>query len=541
MNFYARKLGLFISVFALSAVIFGTSACAEVNTSDTDLMGDTAFVNKIENLDSETAENAIYVSPSGSDSNDGSKQSPYKSINTALDNAAVGTTVYLREGTYSENVSFSNSGTESAYITLKNYPGEKPVLKGTGKNDKAIIELDGHDYIHIEGLELCDYTAMWCYGILFSGGENHIIINGNTIHDIKCSKPNDPDNSGANAILLFGETKEPISNVYIGNNNIYNIVTGWCEVVSVTANCEYVNVINNTISSSTNIGIDFYGNNVDGYCPVESLNQPRYCLAAGNTVSDCVCDYSTCYGIYVDGARDITIENNISHDNQGGIEIGSEERNENYPVKNITVRNNLVYNNSENGITVGGWNDGSSKDDNVSGIVYNTKIYNNTVVNNGGSDAGQLHIAMVDGVDIRNNILYTDKNTPLVTSDVAKDKIKGLTFKSNLYYSEKNDSDSVSFELMEGSQKGMTEWKALTGETGSFANPSFGNSYTLTSTSPAVNTGDSSVGSGRYDLANNNRVVDIVDIGAYEYQQATNSLSLIADNTERLLKIILIS
>lgn len=535
MKTLKRMFGIFIF---LSALIMCTlSVNAKVNIENTELQGDINFISKIKNLDNEQpSSKVLYVSENGNDSNEGTIDSPFKTINAALDVAESGTTVYVRGGTYTENVYFPNNGKEGSYIALKNYPGESPVIKGTGKNDGAIMELDGHDYIQIEGFELCDYSAKWCYGIIFAGGENHIIIRNNTIHNIKCSKPDDPDNSGANAILLFGETKEPISNVYIADNNVYDLVTGWCEAISVTANCEYVNVINNKVNNSTNIGIDFYGNNADGYCPYEELNQPRYCIAAGNEVSNCVCDYATCYGLYVDGARDIIIENNISHNNQGGIEIGSEERNENYPVKNIVVRNNLIYNNNENGITVGGWNDGSSKGDPLSGVVYDTKVYNNTVVNNAESYAGQLHIAMVNGLDVRNNIFYTDDKTPMVGSDVDKGQIQNLTFKNNLYYSPKFDENSVEFELMESSQEGMTDWKALTGETGIFADPLFasiaGNDYRTYENSPAVNSGDSSIYSGLYDLANNNRVVDNMDIGAYEYQKGTVIIPTTESTTE---------
>ena len=530
--------GIFGSfIFATVMVLCTISVSAKVDIDNTELMGDSSFIEKIRNPDNEQPVKTLYVAENGNDENEGTIESPFKTINAALDNAGAGTTVYVREGTYTENVYFPQNGREGSYIALKNSPGEKPVIKGTGKNDGAIIELDGHDYIEIEGFEMCDYNAKWCYGIIFAGGENHIIIRNNDIHNIKCSMPDDPDDSGANAILLFGETKEPISNVYIADNNVYDLVTGWCEAISVTANCEYVNVINNKVSNSTNIGIDFYGNNADGYCPVEELNQPRYCIAAGNEVSNCVCDYATCYGLYADGARDIVIENNISHDNQGGIEIGSEERNENYPVKNIVVRNNLIYNNTENGITVGGWNDGSSKGDPLSGVVYDTKIYNNTVVNNSLKEyAGQLHIAMVNGLDVRNNIFYANNDTPLVGSDVDKGQIQNLTFKNNLYYSPEYDEESVYFELMESEQEGMAEWRALTGETGSFGDPLFasvsGNDYRVYENSPAVNTGDGSVYSGLYDFNNNNRVMDIIDIGAYEYQSGTVIIPTTESTTE---------
>lgn len=510
--------GLFVALTFVFGLSFAGCVRAEVNVEDVTLYGDDMFIEKIKNLDTEAQpKKSLYVSPTGNDDNDGSINSPFKTINTAMDEAKAGTTVYVRGGTYTENVYFPNNGNADGYITLRNYPGETPVIKGTGKNDTPILDLDGHDYIHIEGLELCDSTAKWAYGILFAGGENHIIIRNNTIHDIKCSAPDDPDNSGANAILLFGEKKEPISNVYIADNNIYDLVTGWCEALSVTANCEYVNVINNRVNNSTNIGIDFYGNNADGYCPVEELNQPRYCIAAGNEVSNCVCSYADSYGIYVDGARDIIIENNISHNNQGGIEIGSEELNENYPVKNILVRNNLVYDNSVKGITVGGWNDGSSKGDPLSGVVTQTKIYNNTLVNNDE----QLHLAMVDGLEIANNILYSNNNTPIVASDVDSRFMTDITFKNNLYYAEGRGASEAEFEVFEQNQQGMDSFKAITGENGSYGDPDFEADYSLKGTSIAIDKG-AAIDYGNKDLANNDRVQGTaVDIGAYEYIQET--------------------
>ncbi len=427
------KLTIGIITFTVCALLSSLAAGAQVNIDSIDLVGDSTFVEKIKGLDSEAAsENAIYVSSKGSDSNEGTVDKPLKTINEALNRAEAGAVVYVRGGVYAENIYFPKSGREDAYIVLRNYPGESPVIKGTNKNDTPMIELDGNDYIWVEGFELCDYTAMWCYGIYFGGGENHIIIRNNTIHDIACLKPDDPDNSGANGILLFGETAEPISNVYIGDNYIYNLKTGWCEALSVTANCEYINVINNKVDNITNIGIDFYGNNTDGYCENEELNQPRYCVAAGNQVSNCVCDYATCYGLYADGARDIVIERNVSCCNMGGIEVGSEERNESYPVKNIVVKNNFVYNNTENGITVGGWNDGSDKEAPVSGVVYNTVVCGNTVVNNGRGSGGQLNIGMVDGVSVTDNVFCVDDDTPLVTSDVKESEARGVVFEGNL-------------------------------------------------------------------------------------------------------------
>lgn len=71
-----------------------------------------------------------YVSTSGHDSNPGTLEEPWRSIQRGIDAATAGDTVYVRAGTYHEVVTIQNSGTESDPITLAGYPGEHPVIDG---------------------------------------------------------------------------------------------------------------------------------------------------------------------------------------------------------------------------------------------------------------------------------------------------------------------------------------------------------------------------------------------------------------------------
>ena len=86
---------------------------------------------------------AIYVSPSGDDTNDGSVDHPLKTLTAARDLADkrkannTPVTVFLRAGTYylSAPVEFgpSNSGTSTAPIVYMAYGSEKPVISGAIK------------------------------------------------------------------------------------------------------------------------------------------------------------------------------------------------------------------------------------------------------------------------------------------------------------------------------------------------------------------------------------------------------------------------
>lgn len=72
----------------------------------------------------------IYVSPTGTGT--GSSTSPYGSIQSAVNAAAAGDTIYLRAGTYSPttNIQFSTSGTQAKPITVRSYQNEKVIIDG---------------------------------------------------------------------------------------------------------------------------------------------------------------------------------------------------------------------------------------------------------------------------------------------------------------------------------------------------------------------------------------------------------------------------
>lgn len=82
------------------------------------------------------ASNTWYVSASGSDSNSGTKNSPFKSISYAQSKASSGDTVYIRGGTYSSfNIDASDANYNYVHSITKNnityeaYSGETPIFK----------------------------------------------------------------------------------------------------------------------------------------------------------------------------------------------------------------------------------------------------------------------------------------------------------------------------------------------------------------------------------------------------------------------------
>ena len=116
--------------------------------------------------------NSIFVSPSGNNtSGDGSKNKPFKTIAKALNTAKAGQTIWIREGTYTENIVFNKSGKEGKPITLRNYPNEVAKIDLTDKTVESVIDFNSQSNINIIGLELCNLKQKTnsVVGIFFPG------------------------------------------------------------------------------------------------------------------------------------------------------------------------------------------------------------------------------------------------------------------------------------------------------------------------------------------------------------------------------------
>lgn len=515
-----KKL-LFIVVLMCVMVLYCSTAFGAVITRE-DLRGDSDFIDKIMELQSDkndvVVSNAVYVATDGSDSNTGTIDKPYATVYYAISKAKAGTVIYVRGGTYNQNIVITKSGTKDNYIQIKNYPNEKPIFDHTNYSTDggAMIDFSNVSYVHIEGLTLChkNLVSHSGYGIKMNKGK-YIILKNIEIYDINVPDPTS-SKVGANAIILYAnDASNPISNILIDSCYIHDCQTGWNEGVSVNGNSEYVNVINSRIENIGNIGLDFAGH--FNACKDSSLDQARYCTAVGNVVKGCVSPNATSYGLYNDGGRNNTFDRNIVTECSGGIEIGSEEGGAyaDYPVKGVVVKNNLVYNNIQAGISVGGY------DNSATGIVCDTKVYNNTLVNNGNDNEGkELGVNKVNGLDVRNNIFYkasTSATKELIKIRFDETLASNITFGGNCYYSP-YAKDKFKVSRYGVTTVGFDNWKTLSGETGIYADPIFTDNYNIDKNSPCVNAGDNTVDVGFYDLLNNYRNVDNIDIGCYEYQ-----------------------
>lgn len=91
---------------------------------------------------------AQYVSPSGSDSADGSETAPWRTLTHAFASLRPGDTLYVRAGVFDEQVRVEPTrGSPSEPVLVAAYPGERPVLRG-------LLWLTRPSYWTIDGLNV---------------------------------------------------------------------------------------------------------------------------------------------------------------------------------------------------------------------------------------------------------------------------------------------------------------------------------------------------------------------------------------------------
>jgi len=264
---------------------------------------------------------ALFVTPSGSDSNPGTEGAPLQTIGAAASRAVPGSTVHVAPGTYRENIKSTKSGTPAAPIRYVSTVKWGARIIGGGV--EAVWENHG-EHVEISGF---DVTGSGRNGILNYGSWVRVL--NNHVHDLAvaggCSsnggggivfsnyQASDGEVSG-NLVHDIGEpgTCSGVQGIYYSNlrgkiyNNIVYRASAWGIHLWHAAN--KVIVANNTVfangSATTGGGIvmgtgDAPGNvvmtetkvinNIVAYHPRASIRQYCYrgesCIGADNLVA----------------------------------------------------------------------------------------------------------------------------------------------------------------------------------------------------------------------------------------------------------------
>jgi hypothetical protein len=475
---------------------------------------------------------AIYVNGStGSNTNDGlTVSTPVKTIQQAITLAKAGYSIYVRAGTYNENLTVTKSGTSTAPITLTRYGSETVTINGgTGI---ALRASNGASYWVLDGLTFKSsnrYTLQ--LGFWGESTTNYWIVRNNTIKGANYImgsyhlwENNNIDGTGyAGTSGDAGISDGSIShhNVYRGNTihdfSHYNARGIWTQGLTHDSVIENNYVYNIVASSGLGQCID-----LDGAGNVEWRH-----IVRGNTVVNC-----SYMGIQLENIFATTIENNVIRGGRAGIGIinynsnvgckaGGEnnqygdtngDKNCKGDITNNIIRQNVITTSSYWGAGYGGilnWDAGGLKI--LGNTIYSPSSSSNAGINFQGTAANTKEGSIIG------NIVMNGNGTAICAQDFASFS----SISNNLTY---RTNSSKSYGLGSGCSTtySVAEFQSLTGkgQNSVFGDPLFTNAsgYDLrpTSGSPSI---DAGINLGTtIDIEGKTRPAgSTYDIGAYEF------------------------
>jgi len=365
----------------------------------------------------------FYVSPHGLPQGNGKLKSPWD-LQTALNKASVvkpGDTIWLRGGVYngaaSNGFNCNLAGASSAPVTIRNYPGERPIIDraGTDPTEQAALDLNG-PYVILWGLEIMNsypdrsrispYTGAvhsWRGPGIFINAPHCKVINC-IIHDNNTGIYDKQDGTEIYGCLIYYNGNNGFGHgLYIGNNLGTKIVA------------------ENLIFDNAGLGIQSYSAN--------TTSQQKGIYIEGNAA-------------FNNGA--ITLDDQNSTNILVGAEAGiSAER--------VTVVNNYIYDpesvasNKSKGLRLGQV-DQNNKDAAVRDNYIACKV--------------PLVVQWWDYLYVERNTIYT----PMTSVNLqmrAGDTTAGYVWNNNVYV--RGRDRGLSFTYRTSSGIGFSSWRSMTG------------------------------------------------------------------------------
>ncbi|MFA6095147.1 MAG: right-handed parallel beta-helix repeat-containing protein [Candidatus Paceibacterota bacterium] len=264
---------------------------------------------------------------------------PGQSIQTAIDNAVSGATIAIRAGTYSGNLVIQKT------LTLRNYPGERPVISALDSTHAAVWFQEDDNVSaknsRVSGLEI----KGGYYGIKIDGGEynpglnNGIILENNIIHEsgydgVKVTfnadniviRNNEIYRTGRSGTNAQGIDSVGNDNIIIRGNYVHDTVSDgiFTKGGSVNGIIENNRVVNAGTGGEGN-GIDAGMSATDAYVFDMKTNPGMYecinCIIRNNTITN-----SRNSGITVNGSKGTIVQNNtVSGFGTAGVRIAAVE------------------------------------------------------------------------------------------------------------------------------------------------------------------------------------------------------------------------
>jgi RNA polymerase sigma factor (sigma-70 family) len=187
----------------------------------------------------------VYVAPDGSDSNDGSLERPYATVEKAVGAVQPGQTIALRDGSYllAEPVVIEASGEPERRITLSNYRDERPVIDASQLPADKWAVTQRASYWTVQGLEIMNsrshaYVCRSCRDNVFQRLSIHDNARsgltlrddgttGNRVLDSDFFRNYDPSDGGRSGVGLAIKFGSGTGNLVRGCRAFHNADSGF--------------------------------------------------------------------------------------------------------------------------------------------------------------------------------------------------------------------------------------------------------------------------------------------------------------------------
>ncbi|MEM8529424.1 MAG: right-handed parallel beta-helix repeat-containing protein [Chloroflexota bacterium] len=376
---------------------------------------------------------SYYVAPDGNDSNAGTIDTPFRTLQHAIDHTPTGSTIYLRGGRYvlDENITTwgTYQGTAATPNVIRAYQDETPILDGSRLSaGQTVLFLKNVEHVEIRGLTIEHSPG---HGIEVVHG-HHMILAENDINKTQgmgirvrgyaAYIQDEGDTTRRSEDVLI--THNQVSQTNLSNSGDAKERGNWGGAIQAW-NAEQVSILHNHVFENYGEGI--------------GLSTVRDGVVADNRVSD-----SFSVQIYLDNASHSTVARNFIYTTKNpsffrgdypaqGIGLANEvydiAQRERYHLNHNTIHNNIVVGGVHSltyGLHGGIHHDGDGQPRGVK----NTVIAHNTFY---GSHFEMIKFAEdphTTNVMFANNIFYQTSSSALIEID----EMSGLQFTHNLWY-----------------------------------------------------------------------------------------------------------
>jgi hypothetical protein len=227
---------------------------------------------------------------------------PWRSVQKALSSLLPGQLALVRAGVYAQSLVMSRAGSAVAPITVRNFPGERPVLRpgGSGSMDYPVRITRGAAYFRLQGFVIEGAPLHSTMNVWVSDGQ----VTGSPAptHHIELS--NNEIRAGMGTSLFVSPNTD---SVQLLGNLVHDSGDGSVQHQGIYFQGQNGLIANNVVYRTPNgFGIQVRGNYPDPDTLVEI--PARNVVVANNTVVD-----SSLSGIMVENsATAVTVVNNIS-------------------------------------------------------------------------------------------------------------------------------------------------------------------------------------------------------------------------------------